>query len=604
MKKTLFYFTLLISIILFSSCQETKVYHLKDYGVLPNTNENVSPLIKKALEEIAKDSTQSSKGLKIVLEKGTYHFYPEGAFSREYYISNHDQTNPKTVGIVLENFLNLEFLGNGSELIFHERMLPISLTNSENTTVSGLSIDFNNPQISQVTVKKNDTINKKIALEVAPWVRYKIENNTFIAHGDTWKQTPFVGIAFEENTKHLVYRTSDVYLNLANTVTEIGPNLIEVSKWDNKQLIEGTRLALRSWDRPNPGVFLSENVNTSLKNIKVHYAEGMGLLAQLCENITLDYFSVCLKGDEDERYFTTQADATHFSSCYGTITSNHGLYEGMMDDAINVHGTYLKITKQIDSHTVEAQYMHPQSYGFQWGRVGDSIQFISASTMEIIANENTIKSITTIDKPDFHGAKVYQISFDKELTFNTDDYKTVGIENLTLSPSVIFSDNLIRNNRARGTLFSTPKSVLVENNVFDHTSGTAILLCGDCNGWYETGACTNVVIKDNVFINALTNPFQFTNAIISIYPEIPDLKSQKKYFHSNIIIENNVFKTFDTPIVYAKSVDGLIFRNNVVETNSDYPPFHWNQSQLFFERVINAKLENNIYGKGNILKEE
>ena len=53
---------------------------------------------------------------------------------------------------------------------------------------------------------------------------------------------------------------------------------------------------MRSWERPAPGVFLYHDVNTTLENIKVHYAEGMGLLAQVSENITLDGFSVCLKG--------------------------------------------------------------------------------------------------------------------------------------------------------------------------------------------------------------------------------------------------------------------------------------------------------------------
>ncbi|KAA2284222.1 alpha-1,3-galactosidase B, partial [Acinetobacter sp. AB118710] len=81
------------------------------------------------------------------------------------------------------------------------------------------------------------------------------------------------------------------------------------------------------------------------------------------------------------------------------------------------------------------------------------------------------------------------------------------------------------------------KKTLVENNRFDHTSGTAILLCGDANGWYETGSCHDIQIRNNTFINALTNMFQFTNAIISIYPEIPDLKNQQKYFHSHIVIE-------------------------------------------------------------------
>lgn len=91
----------------------------------------------------------------------------------------------------------------------------------------------------------------------------------------------------------------------------------------------------------------------------------------------------------------------------------------------------------------------------------------------------------------------------------------------------LFADNVIRNNRARGTLFSTPLKTVVERNLFDHTSGTAILLCGDCNGWFETGACRNVLIRNNRFINALTNMFQFTEAVISIYPEIPDLEHQK-----------------------------------------------------------------------------
>ena len=130
---------------------------------------------------------------------------------------------------------------------------------------------------------------------------------------------------------------------------------------------------------------------------------------------------------------------------------------------------------------------------------------------------------------------------------------------------------MIRNNRARGSLFSTPKKTVVENNIFDHTSGTAILLCGDCNGWFETGACHDVLIRNNKFINALTNQFQFTNAVISIYPEIPDLKGQKKYFHGGIVIEDNEFETFDMPILYAKSVDGLVFRNNVIRQNHDYP---------------------------------
>ena len=173
---------------------------------------------------------------------------------------------------------------------------------------------------------------------------------------------------------------------------------------------------------------------------------------------------------------------------------------------------------------------------------------------------------------------------------------------------VEFFDNLIRNNRARGTLFSTPQKVVVENNLFDHTSGCAILLCGDCNGWFETGACRDVTIRKNHFINALTSQFQFTNAVISIYPEIPNLDGQKKLFHGGrkaaIRIEDNTFETFDAPILYAKSIDGLLFRNNKVVQNTDYKPFHWNKDQFLLQRVNNVEIEDLFfYRGGNIIKE-
>lgn len=584
-----------LSAFLVTACTGPSSYNLSDYGLKPDVKDNASPLIAKALKEIAPLTANSDSTL-IILPKGQYHFFPEGASEREYYISNHDQDNPKLVGLAFEQMKNVVFDGQGSELIFHGRMLPVALLNSQNCTLKNFSIDFENPHISQIKILENDTVAGIITYEIAPWVEYEIRDSVLVAKGEGWEQTPGSGIAFEGDTKRLVYTTSDIAIGVKG-VKETAPRTI-AAPWKNKKLIPGTVVAMRSWHRPTPGIFLSYDTDTKLENIQVHYAEGMGLLAQMSENITLDKFSVCLRGEDDPRYFTTQADATHFSGCKGKIVSINGLYEGMMDDAINVHGTYLKVQKRIDDKTLVGQYMHSQSYGFEWGYTGDEVQFIDSKTMEILGESNRIVSIQALDKPSAHGAKQFQISFESPVDPSISEAGTYGIENLTWAPEVYFADNVIRNNRARGSLFSTPRGVLVENNTFDHTSGTAILLCGDCNGWFETGACHDVVIRKNKFINALTNQFQFTNAVISIYPEIPDLKNQQKYFHSGIVIEDNVFETFDQPILYAKSVDGLVFKNNIIRQNQDYPAFHWNNHRFFFQRVKNADISNNQFDGG------
>ena len=522
------YFFSVIAMIGLLSCTGQEAgrleYRLADYGIEPGSTENMAPRLAKVLNEIKAEA--GGRDVVVHFNPGRYDFYPDEAPSRTYYISNHDQPNPKQVGMALEDWKGLTLEGGGAELVFHGRMLPISMLRSTGCTLRNFSIDFAQPHITQATVVENDTIQGELTLEIASWVQYEVKQDTFYVSGEGWKKVPSSAIAFEPDTRRLVYQTSDVPVRFSQ-VKDLGNRHIQAKGWKNARLVPGTVLALRTWDRPAPGIFLSHNKNTQLQNVQIHYAEGMGVLAQLCENITLDSVSVCLKGKDDPRYFTTQADATHFSGCKGKIISTNGVYENMMDDAINVHGTYLKVLER-------------------------------SQTMEMMDATYIIKEIHPEGQEQVEGAKKFRLTFTEALPESVDPTQSIGI---------------------------------VEDNLFDHTSGTAILLCGDCNGWYETGACHEVLIRKNHFINALTNMFQFTNAVISIYPEIPDLAHQKKYFHSGIVIEDNLFETFDQPILYAKSVDGLIFRRNEIKTNHDYPPFHWNQKRFLLERVANADIE-------------
>ncbi|MCF2709645.1 right-handed parallel beta-helix repeat-containing protein [Bacteroides pyogenes] len=569
-----------------------RVYEAARYGLKADSKRNAAPMVRKLLDKI-KAEYQPGDSVVLRFSPGRYHFHEEGATVREYYISNHDQTNPKKVGLAIEGLQHFTLDGQGAEFVFHGRMLPLSLLHSENCTLRDFSIDFANPHISQVKIVKNER-EKGITFEAAPWVKYRISKEKgFESYGEGWTGRPQTGIAFEGQTKRLVYLTSDLSID-TREAEELSAGMVYAPKWKDGRLVPGTVVAMRTYFRPAPGIFLSHNKNTSIQRVKVHYAEGMGLLAQLCENISLDGFGVCLRSEEDPRYFTTQADATHFSACKGRIISVNGLYEGMMDDAINVHGTYLKVVKRIDDHTLVGRYMHGQSWGFEWGRVGDRIQFVRSATMDLTGGENEVAAIEPHGTDQTEGAREFLIRFKQPVDERISEREGFGIENLTWTPEVVFAGNIVRNNRARGTLFSTPQQVVVENNLFDHTSGTAILLCGDCNGWYETGACRNVLIRKNRFVNALTNMFQFTNAVISIYPEIPNLEGQQGFFHggkdAGIIIEDNEFETFDAPILYAKSVDGLVFRRNTVRANADYKPFHWNRSRFLLERVNRVQI--------------
>ena len=602
----------LMSLLAVVGLRAEKVYEASAFGIEPGTGADVAGLVDKMLAQVKAEA--AGKPVTIRFAEGRYDFYPESAARREYYISNHDQHKDRAVGIAIEGFHGLTLDGQGADFMFHGRMLPLSVVATEGCTLRNFSIDFATPHIAQAEVVKNEP--EGITFRVAPWVNARVtESGAFEHTGEGWAMRPGWGIAFDPETRHIIYKTGDIGTPV-HQVQQIDEHTFLAPAWKDSRLPVGTIVAMRSYERPSPGVFVSHATDTRLENVKVHYAEGMGLLAQMSEDIALDGFCVCLRGDDDPRYFTTQADATHFSGCKGKITSVSGLYEGMMDDAINVHGTYLKVVERIDDHTVKSRYMHGQAWGFDWGYVGDEVQFVRSNTMELVGEEKTF--VTTVSEiselnaqgsqfKGLHGAKEFIIRFADALPAEISEAAGYGIENLTWTPEVYFANNTIRNNRARGTLFSTPKRTVVEDNLFDHTSGTAILLCGDCNGWYETGACRDVLIRRNRFVNSLTCMFQFTNAVISIYPEIPNLEGQKTYFHGGkknaIRIVNNEFETFDYPLLYAKSIDGLLWKGNTIRHNEDYAPFHWNNSSVLLERVTNVKIDNMFRDRGNELRQ-
>ncbi len=144
--------------------------------------------------------------------------------------------------------------------------------------------------------------------------------------------------------------------------------------------------------------------------------------------------------------------------------------------------------------------------------------------------------------------------------------------------------------RARGLLISTPKKVLVENNVF-RSSGAAIFVAGDSNGWYESGAVRDVTIRRNKFIDCNSSSYQFCDAVISIHPEVP--KPNSVAFHRNIRITDNTFVTFDPAILWAISVDGLTFQNNTIIASSTYKSYLGRKEGLTFVNCENVKVSGN-----------
>lgn len=551
------------------------VFEGADFGLKPGDPSDQTPALAKAIEAL-----RGAPGSTLKLTKGEYHFHEAGALTRHFHISNHDQPEWHPVSIPLVDLKGATLDGQGSTFLFHGSVQPVLIQDSEKITLRGIALDYVIPHHSQGIVTKVEAGGYELEIDPAAYP-HEIRNGWFVFKGEGWEEADGgSGIIFDGKTRAIIADTSDY--SYKGKLSELSPGRYRIEKDIAKSGIKaGDAITLRHGGRPHPAVTLYRAKNTTLDQVVIHSSDGMGVLAQRSENIHLKGGGVFPRKGTG-RYFSTSADATHFSNCKGIVLAEGGLYEGMMDDAINVHATCLRIEEKIDERTLRCKYVHGQAVGFETFLPGETLRFIQAKWLGV----RDPRKIVTVRK-----TKVDEIILTLDAPVPADLGKGDAIENADWFPSVTFRNNTVRNNRARGSLFTTPKPVIVEKNVFEDIAGSAILLAGDANGWYESGACADVLIRNNIFRDNLTSRFQFTEALISIYPEVPDLKGQPQAYHRNVRIEDNTFETFDVPLVFAMSTDGLSFRNNKVIYNDKFPS--WKKPPFLLKRCENVVIENN-----------
>jgi len=525
------------------------------YGAAPNSGQNSSPSVARAIDFALRHHRSE-----ILFKRGRYDFWPQGAVMRHLFISNHDGVAERAVAISIEQVSGLELDGNGSEFIFHDSMLPIVISHSDRVTLRNFSIDYASPHIVQAkVVSKNDGF---VDLHIDNPTSYRVkDDHLFILAEDASpgsEQVARGSVVFDPEGKWLVAGTGDNWEVDKTTAKRIDRDEVRLFGL-TQQTRPGDVLILWNGDRPSPAILVSQSSHINISSAQVYSAQGMGFIAQYSADIHLDGFNVMLKPGSG-RYISTTGDAVHFSNCRGRIIVENGLFENMLDDGINLHGSYLRIAKKLAPDTLVLEFGHPQTFGLPFAFSGDTLRFIQTKTLEPYAIAKVAEMHSLDDKH-------LWIRFTETLPSSV--AVTDAAENLAWQPNVIYRNNHIRHNRARGALFGSQASTVVEDNFFDHLSGPALLFNADASDWFENAPARNVLVRHNRFLD--TNMGPYGQGSISIIFPVEGTKGGQYFNARNIRIEDNSFEQFQQPLLYAASVEGLSFKHNRVLFNHDYP---------------------------------
>lgn len=560
-----------------------------DLGLSPDTRENATPFVNKAMELAAR-----KENAVVVFPEGRYDFWPHHCIEKAYFESNTYDINPKRLAILIDGLNNLTIDGNGSSFIFHDRMQPVTVEGASNVFLKNFSIDWDIPLTAQgeVTSVDKEGFTIRINTHESPYV---IEKEKLVFVGEGWKSALWEIMEFQPDTRFVEPYTGDAqalghgWQNYK--AREVSQGVVKLYREGGFQRHPklGNWLVLRHSTRDHAGMFFIDSKDVYVEQVRIYHTAGLGVLSQYSENITFNAVKV-VPNKEKGRFLSGHDDGFHFMGCKGLIKVENCEWAGLMDDPINVHGTCVRITEILSQTSIKCRFMHDMSAGMVWGNEGEQVGFIENKSMRTIGT-GQIKALEVVNKEEF----IVHLAAPIPQKIKAG----AALENLTWTPDVEIRNSHFGSCRARGLLLSTPGKIIVEHNWFE-SSGSAILIAGDANYWYESGAVKDVTIRNNTFeYPCMSSMYQFCEAIISILPEIPEPDS-KYPFHRNIRIENNTFHPFDYPILYAKSVDGLSFVNNTLIRSTKIQPFHKRKAGITLDACKSVTIKGNMI-EGDVL---
>lgn len=491
--------------------------------------------------------------VRIEFRKGVYQWQREGLVMKKLAISNTNDRPDEDKAIAMD-WMEAEHLrvsGKGALFICRGKMVQIHLERCRDIRFSGFAFDYARPTVSEY--KAVEVTPDYAVLEIHPDSLYRLNDGKLIWVGEGWELAGDEGWA---QTVHADGKRADRQGPRpdSGTLTEVSPRLLrcdfsaEYKKGKNERykFHQGCTYQHRSFVRDCCGVFCDRSAGIVYDGVSFHFMHGMGIVSQFSRDITLRRLTVAPR-QLSGRTSAAWADILHFSGCAGQIRVEDSLLSCANDDAMNVHGTHLRLVRKRGGNRVIVRFMHPQTWGFPAFFAGDEVQITAADTMQSLGTAVVTESSLLGDGHEM------ELTLDRELP----EGARLGLdvlENVTYTPAVSVKNCTLRHITTRGFLLTTRRPIRITNTVFDRTGMSALLMENDAEYWFESGPVKDMEVRGCTFIECAAPIVNFN----------PHNSVHGGAVHENGRILNNTFilRQSDDCAFFARSSRNLLFRGN------------------------------------------
>lgn len=513
-----------------------------------------------------------SNGDTLELSNKVYHLYRDFSENRNIHMTNTDSfKNPiKYFGVLLEGLEDITIEGNGATLCIHGDMCSIAVLNCKNVKLKDFTIKYENPSNAEMVVKA--VKGRTVTYDLPKTMEWRVDGkDVFFSETSPFSKGKYWEFKNDENSWNSVCHSNlDVFRTLhfkapfskVKEVKALSNSELSIKyKTKRKFKIGDAYTFSQNKNRNTCGVFVSESENVSAENIEVNYLPGFGWLSQMCKDVR--FTNVKFKPCEN-RHVSAFADLIHVCGCKGSVIVDNCYFSHPHDDAINIHGAFLRFKEKIDNNTAVFEFVHNQQGGYKAFFEGDKVQLYYRSNLQELGTALTVKnSVDDIDN------KLVTVTFNEALPADIEARKlnqsNVVCENISYCPNVEIKNSEFTAIPTRGILCSTAGKVRIHNNKFTNVAMAHIFISNDAADWYESGPCRDVEIYSNKFFLNPTKQYEQLNAPAVLVKPITLGRRVTKPIHKNIKIYCNYIQVGRDKAVKAIGVDGIDVYGNVIE---------------------------------------
>ena len=534
-------------LLLLGTALNTFAVHItvRDFNAVPGDGIDDTAAIHSAI-------AACQSGDRLIFEKGTYDLWNT---------------------IVIDNKTNIDVDGSGAILMLRgfnrsnggPTFSAIHLLNSHKVTIHNFTVDMDvSPNSAGEIINVGSDF-----LDVQLFDEFPVTGDEFIDHIMTFHRD------YRPNGRNL-----DSYMKFE--VAKIAERVLRITVPNLRNVSPGEYLCMYHKVYGGNAIRYVNTNSCTLRDVTILSFAGMGFYAtNRTTNLTVERYFV-QRPEDTQRLTSTNADGSKFVLTGGILTIKDCYYEGMGDDAINIHSSYAKVTKiDINSAIIEIIGLRgrtgsPVPVKDHYVLAGDKIEFYDQTTM-------LPKGTAYVVKRDNHVLKLDALPQDVK--------KGDLFNNLSMCPVVRISNVTVNRNRARGFLLQS-QDVIVEDCTITNPTGVGIFVTTDVAFWYESGPGNNVIIRNNTIDNA--NNHLIMEGAINV--KCGHDKGGTDYpagVHRNILIEGNTIRNTSQSAIYACSSDDIRITGNKIDQCSQEPVLPNGKHAIFIKNSSKVYVHDN-----------